>query len=116
MKTKQLHAFTHTDGTLTLIPIVLGNLDVMTLRPQTSGEPAAAGDELAAVTRRVNSVLAPGLMAFVTPTNTPDVWGAVVADSHGHICATARSADAQGLADLIRAKLRPLAGSGEASP
>lgn len=114
MKTKHLHAFTRTGDTLALVPICLGSL---ALGQRAADAPASTSNDLAEVSRRVNSVIAPGLMAFVTPTNTPGMpWGAVVADAHGHVCATARSADAQGLADLIRTKLRPLAGSGEVSP
>ncbi|POA50748.1 MULTISPECIES: hypothetical protein [unclassified Pseudomonas] len=114
MKTNHLHAFTRTTDTLALVPIFLGNL---AQGQRAAGEPALTITDLAEVAHRVNSVIAPGLMAFVTPTNTPGMpWGAVVADAHGHVCATACSADAQGLADLIIGKLRPLAGSGEASP
>ncbi|SED11623.1 hypothetical protein SAMN05216178_6297 [Pseudomonas saponiphila] len=122
MKTNYFNAFTTTGDTLALIPIYLGSPGAVsgpTLigKPQGLGLLPSSAIELAEVFHRVNSIIQPGQTAFVTPTKTPETpFGAVIADARGRICATGRAADARSLADLIRHKLQPAVGAGEASP
>ncbi|UQS91699.1 hypothetical protein M5C90_10700 [Pseudomonas chlororaphis subsp. piscium] len=126
MKTNYFNAYTQALGALALIPIYLNNPGVVSRATLVgsaneaihglAGMPARA-IELAEVYRCVNSVIRPGQTAYVTPTNSPDApFGAVVADERGHVCAAARGASKEGLAELVRLQLQPLAvGYGESS-
>ncbi|MCD9569480.1 hypothetical protein [Pseudomonas protegens] len=126
MKTNYFNAHTQALGALALIPLYLtspGTVSKATLIG-TANEATlaltsmpACAVELAEVYRCVSSVIQPGQIAYVTPTNVPETpYGAVVADERGLICAAARGASKEGLAELIRLKLQPAdVGAGEAS-
>lgn len=79
--------------------------------------PRTCAVDLAEVHRCVNSVIQPGQTAYITSTIIPETpFGAVVADEFGQVCAAARGASKEGLAELIRHKLQlGSVGAGEAS-
>lgn len=111
------NAITSAVGALKLVPMFLNHPTVIsraTLTGATSealtlleGLPPAAV-ELVEAFRCVDQVIGEGQVAYVTPTNSPEFpLGAVVADAKGQICATATGKTKEGLAELIRLKLRP---------
>ncbi len=120
------NAITQAVGALKLIPMYLNHPTIIS-RATLIGASAealtlldalpAAATELAEVFRRVDAVVQPGQVAYVTPTKCPEKpFGAVVADSHGRLLATAVGKSKEGLAELIRMQLQALpipAGSGE---
>jgi hypothetical protein len=117
MTTNYFNAYTQALGALRLIPIYLDSPGVVS-RATLIGAASEAIDlldsvpcrtvELAEVFRCVNNVIQEGQVAYVTPTNCPEYpFGAVVADTNGHICAAAMGKSKEGLAELIRLKLVP---------
>jgi hypothetical protein len=126
MTTNYFNAYTQALGAFRLIPIFLGSLGVVS-RATLIGAACEGIDllkstpcrttELAEVFRFINNVIQDGQVAYVTPTNSPEYpFGAVVADTKGHICAAAMGKNKEDLAELIRLKLaRPSEGLGEAS-
>lgn len=111
------NAITQAIGALKLVPIFVNNPAIVS-RATMIGASAeavallealpAASAELIEVFRCVNAVISDGLTAYVTPTRCPEYpYGAVIADSEGHICAAAMGKTKEGLAELIRLKLLP---------
>lgn len=109
------NAITH--GALKLVPIFVNNPAIVS-RATMIGASAeavallealpAASAELIEAFRCVNAVISGGQTAYVTPTRCPEYpYGAVIADSEGHICATAMGKTKEGLTELIRLKLLP---------
>jgi len=117
-------AITHAIGALRLVPMFLNHPTIIsraTLIGATTealtmleGLPPVT-TELAEVFRLVDAVVQEGQVAYVTPTNSPErPYGAVIADEHGRLLATATGKSPEGLAELIRLQLLPRTeGSGE---
>lgn len=112
-----LTAINQAVGALKLVPMFLNHPTVIsraTLIGATTealellqGLPPVSA-ELAEVFRRVDAVIQEGQVAYVTPTRCPErPYGAVVADAHGRLCATATGKTKEGLAELIRLQLLP---------
>ena len=112
------NAITQAIGALKLVPIFVNNPAIVS-RATMIGASAeavallealpAVSAELIEVFRCVNAVISEGQTAYVTPTRRPEYpYGAVIADSDGHICAAAMGKTKEGLAELIRLKLLPL--------
>ena len=104
-------------GALKLVPMYLNHPTIIS-RATLIGATAEAVErlqhlppttiELAEVFSCVNAVTHDDQTAYVTPTRSSEYpYGAVVADQHGHICATAIGKTKEGLAELIRLKLLP---------
>lgn len=118
------NAITQAIGALKLVPIFVNNPAIVS-RATMIGASAeavallealpATSAELIEVFRCVNAVISDGQTAYVTPTRCPEYpYGAVIADSEGHICAAAMGKTKEGLAELIRLKLlHPQEGYGE---
>lgn len=118
------NAITSAVGALKLVPLFLNHPTVISRATLTGaavealtlleGLPPAAV-ELIEAFRCVDQVIGEGHVAYVTPTNSPEYpLGAVVADTQGHIRATATGKTKEGLAELIRLKLgHPQEGPGE---
>lgn len=111
------NAITHAIGALKLVPIFVNNPAIIS-RATLIGASVeavallealpAASAELIEVFHCVNAVISDGQTAYATPTRCPEYpYGAVIADSEGHICATAMGKTKEGLAELIRLKLLP---------
>lgn len=111
------NAITQAIGALKLVPIFVNNPAIVS-RATMIGASAeavallealpATSAELIEVFRCVNAVISDGQTAYVTPTRCPEYpYGAVIADSEGHICAAAMGKTKEGLAELIRLKLLP---------
>ncbi len=111
------NAITQAIGALKLVPMFLNHPTVIS-RATLIGASAEAvqlleslppvSAELAEVFRCVDAVISEGQIAYVTPTKSPEYpYGAVVADQHGNVCAAAIGKSKDGLAELIRLKLRP---------
>ena len=111
------NAITQAIGALKLVPIFVNNPAIVSRATMigASAEAAAllealpaASAELIEVFRCVNAVISDGQTAYVTPTRCPEYpYGAVIADSEGHICAAAIGKTKEGLTELIRLKLLP---------
>lgn len=112
------NAITQAIGTLKLVPIFVNNPAIVS-RATMIGASAeavtllealpAASAELIEVLRCVNAVISDGLTAYAPPTSCPEYpYGAVIADSEGHICAAAMGKTKEGLAELNRLKMLPL--------
>lgn len=117
MKNEYLNAHCMALGTLRLIPIYLDSPGIVS-RATLIGAASEAIEQLSALPMRVleladvyrcvNNVIHEGQTAYVTPTNSPEYpFGAVVADSHGQVCAAAMGKSKEGLAEMIRLKLLP---------
>ncbi|MCY1301942.1 hypothetical protein D9M70_515790 [compost metagenome] len=77
----------------------------------------AASIELHEAFRAVHAVCRDGDTAYVTATTSPErPYGAVVVNAAGHLVATACGKTIPGLAELIRLRLPPQEGRGEAGP
>ena len=111
------NAITQAIGALKLVPIFVNNPAIVSRATmigasteavaQLEAAPAAS-TELIEVFRCVNAVTSDGQTAYVTPTRCPEYpYGAVIADSEGHICAAAMGKTKEDLAELIRLKLLP---------
>ena len=111
------NAITQAIGAMKLVPIFVNNPAIVS-RATMIGASAeavallealpAASAELIEAFRCVNAVISGGQTAYVTPTRCPEYpYGAVIADSQGHICATAMGKTKEGLTELIRLKLLP---------
>ena len=111
------NAITQAIGALKLVPIFVNNPAIVS-RATMIGASAeavallealpATSAELIEVFRCVNAVISDGQTAYVTPTRCPEYpYGAVIADSEGHICAAAIGKTKEGLTELIRLKLLP---------
>lgn len=111
------NAITQAIGALKLVPIFVNNPAIVS-RATMIGASAeavallealpATSAELIEVFRCVNAVISDGQTAYATPTRCPEYpYGAVIADSEGHICAAAMGKTKEGLTELIRLKLLP---------
>ncbi|PRW97835.1 hypothetical protein C7A07_14835 [Pseudomonas fragi] len=111
------NAITQAIGALKLVPIFVNNPAIVSRATMIGASTEAvallealpaASTELIEVFRCVNAVTSDGQTAYVTPTRCPEYpYGAVIADSEGHICAAAMGKTKEGLAELIRLKLLP---------
>lgn len=111
------NAITQAIGALKLVPIFVNNPAIVSRATMIGASTEAvallealpaASTELIEVFRCVNAVTSDGQTVYVTPTRCPEYpYGAVIADSEGHICAAAMGKTKEGLAELIRLKLLP---------
>lgn len=111
------NAITQAIGALKLVPIFVTNPAIVSRATMIGASTEAVAllealptvsTELVEVFRCVNAVTSDGQTAYVTPTRCPEYpYGAVIADSEGHICAAAMGKTKEGLAELIRLKLLP---------